>query len=400
MPGELRIFFLYYFFIYMNTAVYGTFAPVYFEHIGFSHTQVGMLLSAGPLVAILAQPLWGTVTDRSKTKNRVLLLLLASCALCMAAFPLSVHFFYVLLLICLFMFFQTPAFAIGDAMTLETLDKRGFDSGTFSYIRMAGTIGFALMSVVFGWIARGHIEWMFPVNAAIFVISCLLLLRMPPVEGHQRHGRKMHMGMLFRHRKLMLYMSVCFVLQVTLGFYYAFYPIYAQELGADNAWIGWSMLISSLSEVPFLLLSGFVFRKVPIPYILLGAGAIAALRWYLYSVIENPLWIFPIQLLHGLIFIVLSVTMAIFINREVPNELKASGQTLHALLCMGIARIIGSFLGGVAADAFGLKQVFFYNSLVAVACVAVFAVIFRLYARTGADSSKGKGHPAEPGQTR
>lgn len=160
------------------------------------------------------------------------------------------------------------------------------------------------------------------------------------------------------------------------------------------------MLISSLSEVPFLLLSGFVFRKVPIPYILLGAGAIAALRWYLYSVIENPLWIFPIQLLHGLIFIVLSVTMAIFINREVPNELKASGQTLHALLCMGIARIIGSFLGGVAADAFGLKQVFFYNSLVAVACVAVFAVIFRLYARTGADSSKGKGHPAEPGQTR
>ncbi|TLS53831.1 MFS transporter [Paenibacillus antri] len=390
MSNRLYSIVLFYFFIYMNNAVYGTFVPVYLEDIGFTNTQIGLLLSVGPLAAILAQPVWGTVSDRAKTKNSVLLLLLAGSALCMLLFPLSYSFIYVLVLICVFMFFQTPVYALGDAITLETLDRRG--AGNFSHIRLAGTFGFAVMSVLFGWMAKDHIDWLFPVNLAVFGICLLLVLKFPLVEGHQSGGPKMHMGMLLRNRKLMLYLSMSFVLHITMGYYYAFFPLYFKELGADSAWVGWSMLISSLSEIPFLLLSVYIFKRVQVPYILLGAGAAAALRWYLYSVIENPVWVFPTQLLHGLIFIVLTVTMAIFINREVPAELKASGQTLHALLCLGVARMIGSFFGGAASDVYGMREVFFYNALVAAVCVGVFAVIFRLRAdRTGSEASDGFG---------
>jgi PPP family 3-phenylpropionic acid transporter len=388
MSDRLYSIVLFYFFIYMNNAVYGTFAPVYFEHIGFTNTQIGLLLSVGPLAAILAQPVWGTVSDRARTKNSVLLLLLAGSALCMLLFPLSVSFVFVLVLICFFMFFQTPIYAVGDAITLEALDKRG--GGNFSHIRMAGTFGFAFMSVGFGWLAKDHIDWLFSVNLAVFGVCLLLVLRFPAVEGHQSRGPKMHMGMLLRNRKLMLYLSMSFVLHLTMGYYYAFFPLYFRELGADSAWVGWSMLISSLSEIPFLLLSVYIFKRIPIPYILLGAGVATALRWYLFSVIDDPIWVFPIQLLHGMIFIVLTVTMAIFINREVPAELKASGQTLHALLCLGVARMIGSFVGGVASDAYGMREVFFYNALVAAACVAGFAGIFGLQARrAGRQASDG-----------
>lgn len=374
MTDRITAMILFYFFIYMNNAVYGTFVPVYFEHIGFSNTQIGLLLSIGPFIAILAQPLWGTVSDRAKTKNSVLLMLIAGSVLCMLVFPLSAHFMYVLILICLFMFFQTPAYAVGDAITLEALDQRGF--GNFSLIRMAGTFGFAIMSVLFGFLARERIDWLFIVNAIVFVICFFTVLRFPRVEGHQSGGRKMHMGMLIRYRKLMLYMSVCFILHITLGFYYSFYPLYFQELGAVSSWVGWSMLVSSLSEIPFLLLSGYLFRRVPVSYILLGAGVATALRWYIYAKIENPIWMFPAQALHGLIFIVLTVTMAIVINREVPDELKASGQTLHALLCLGLARMIGSFVGGFASEVIGMRSVFFYNAILATLCVIVFGIVF------------------------
>ncbi len=123
--------------------------------------------------------------------------------------------------------------------------------------------------------------------------------------------------------------------------------------------LGWSMVISSLSEIPFLLFSGKIFSRFKIPYILLGAAIAAALRWYLFSAIHNPYWTLPIQVLHGLIFIVLSVTMATLINKEVPNELKASGQTLNGLLSLGAARIIGSFAGGIASQSYGMRTVFF-----------------------------------------
>src|SRR5690606_11506214 len=202
--------------------------------------------------------------------------------------------------------------------------------------------------------------------------------------GHQKQGRRIRIWILFRNRKLVFYLTVNFVVHITLGYYYTFFPLYFQELGGSSAWLGWSMVISSLSEVPFLLLAGKIFQRVRVHYILLGAGAAAALRRYLFSAIHDPYWTIPVQVLHGLIFIVLSVTMATVINREVPDELKASGQTLNALLCLGVARLIGSYAGGEASEVWGMRDVFLYNAVLTVLCIAVFAVLFRRMDRRAA----------------
>lgn len=374
LTANLNYFLFFYVFIYAGNAVYGTFLPVYFQDIGFSAIQIGTLLSLGPFVAILAQPLWGSLGDRAKTKNIVLLILLAGCGITMILYPLSNEFTYLLLMICIFTFFQTSIFAISDTITLEVLDKK--KSGSFGHIRMGGTIGFAIMSLVFGIISKNHIGSLFAVYSSIIVVSFLLVLRFPKVEGHQSQGRKISFFVLFRNRMLMLYFSINFILQITLGYYYSFFPMYFKDLGGDNIMLGWSMVISSLSEIPFLLFADKILKRVKIPYILLGAAAATALRWYLFSFIDAPLWVLPVQALHGLIFIVLSVTMATYINQEVPKELKASGQTFNGLMNLGIARIIGSFAGGVATASFGIRRVFMYNSVIALLCMVVFGLIF------------------------
>ncbi|MDG0808183.1 MFS transporter [Cohnella rhizosphaerae] len=373
---RLSYFYLFYFFIYMGNAVYGTFIPLYFRDAGFDASQIGILLGIGPLVAIFAQPVWGTLSDRAKTKNHILLLLIAGSGGAMLLYPLSDGFGYLLAMISIFTFFQASIFALSDAITLEELDRQRW-AGGFSRIRLAGTIGFALMSIAFGLIAEKRVDLMFAVYAMVMAVSFAFVLRFPSVAGHQKQGRRIRIWVLFRNRKLVFYLAVNFVLHITLGYYYTFFPLYFQELGGSNAWLGWSMVISSLSEVPFLLLAGKIFQRVRIHYILFGAGIAAALRWYLFSAIHDPYWTIPVQVLHGLIFIVLSVTMATVINREVPDELKASGQTLNALLCLGVARLIGSYAGGEASEIWGMRDVFLYNAVLAVGCIAVFAVLFR-----------------------
>lgn len=149
--------------------------------------------------------------------------------------------------------------------------------------------------------------------------------------------------------------------------------MYYKELGADNGLLGWSMVISALSEVPFLLLSSRLFSRFSISSILLAASGAAAARWLLFGMIDNPYAILPVQILHGMIFIVVSVTMSVFINKEVPQELRASGQTLNALLNLGAARIIGSYVGGFASEAAGMKSVFLYCAIVTFVSLAFFA---------------------------
>ncbi|WP_407083045.1 MFS transporter [Paenibacillus aurantius] len=379
MPVNLGYFLFFYVFIYMSNAVYGTFIPLYFQDVGFTQSQIGTLLSLGPLVAVLAQPVWGTFSDRARTKNGILLLLIGGTTVSVLLYPLSDQFAYLLVMISLFTFFQTSIFAVGDAITLEALDRR--KSGNFSHIRLGGTVGFAIMSILFGLIASKHIDLLFVVYAGLLVISFLLVTRFPRIEGHQSQGRTMRIWVLLRNRRLMLYLTFNFLIQISLGYYYSFFPLYFKEMGGAPSWLGWSMVISSLSEVPFLLLSRRIFARIPVPFILLGAGAAAALRWYFFSVIGNPYWTLPVQVLHGAIFIVLSVTMATVINREVPNELKASGQTLNGLLSLGAARIIGSFSGGLASEAFGMRRVFSFHFGLSLLCVAGFAVLFLLQHR-------------------
>ncbi|WP_246315832.1 MFS transporter [Paenibacillus foliorum] len=368
-------FLLFYVVIYMANAVYGTFIPVYFQSIGATSTQIGLLLSLGPLVAVLAQPVWGSIGDRARTKNSVLRVLIIGTGVVILLFPLSTHYVYLLIMVCLFTFFQTSIAPLSDAITLEELDKQ--KRWSFGPIRLGGTIGFAIMSLLFGWIAKSHINSLFVTYAIIMFISVILLSKFPAATGYQSSGKKMNIGILFRNRKLMIYMGINLVLQITLGYYYTFFPVYFHNMGGNSFLLGWSMVISALSEIPFLLYSGRIMKRVRITHILLVASIATALRWFAFSLSDNPYWVLPAQVLHGLIFIVLSVTMAMYINQEVPKELKASGQTLNALLSAGIARIIGSFGGGIASDAFGMKNIFYYNAWIALACtIGILWLIF------------------------
>ncbi|HPC99834.1 MAG TPA: MFS transporter, partial [Acetivibrio sp.] len=68
-------FIVFYLLMFMGFAVYSVFMPVYLDELGFDNSNIGTLLSLGSFVGLFAQPLWGVVSDRSKSKNNVLRLL-------------------------------------------------------------------------------------------------------------------------------------------------------------------------------------------------------------------------------------------------------------------------------------------------------------------------------------
>jgi MFS transporter, PPP family, 3-phenylpropionic acid transporter len=357
----------------MGNAVYGTFMPVYLKNIGLSHTSIATLLSFGPLIAILAQPVWGNIGDRSESKNSVLQILLLGSAITVLLFPLSNQYIYLLMIICLTTFFQTSIYPLSDAITLEHLSRTKW---AFGPIRLAGTIGYAFMSVAFGMIAKRNISSIFLVYSIVMLVAIIISIQLPKIKGHQSHRKKVSLLVLLKNRKLMLFMLLNFIVQITLGYYYSFFPIYFQQLGGDSGLLGLSMLFSSISELPFLLFGDKIIRRFGIPAVLLGTAFFAGLRWLLLYFVHNPYLVLPIQVLHGLIFIVLMVTLAIYINQEVPKELKASGQTLNGLISLGLARIIGSMAGGVASEFVGMRDVFLYSAVVAFVTFIVFAFIF------------------------
>ena len=368
-------FLLLYAFIYMTNAVYNTFIPIYLNNKGFTQTATGTLLALGPLVAIAANPIWGLASDRASTKNKILKILLLSSAAAVILYPLSDSFFYLCTVIALFTFFQSAVAPLSDAVTLEHLEATRWKFGP---IRMAGTLGYAVMSVVAGIIIRQDTGRMFILYFVVAIMAFFAVFRLPPVKGHQSGGNKVSILKLLENREMLALIAFHFVIQVTLGFYYSFFPIYYKHLGASTALLGWVMFVSSVSEIPFLLFADKIIRKMGIQATLILSALIMGIRWILLHYVTDIYAILAVNVAHGFSFIVFAYCLATYINSNVPRELRASGQTMNALLCMGLARILGSILGGVSSDAVGIGQVFLYTSLINIAASSVFCAAILL----------------------
>jgi PPP family 3-phenylpropionic acid transporter len=200
---------------------------------------------------------------------------------------------------------------------------------------------------------------------------------LPRVKGHQSKSNRVPVWELLKNRELVLLMGLNLVVQITLGFYYSFFSkYYTSDLGASNALLGWGMFLSSISEVPFLLFADRILKKIGVEYTLTSSSLFMALRWLLLHSITNIYVLLFVQVLHGVNFIVFSFSLATYINNKFPKELKASGQAMNGLINLGLSRILGSMLGGVLSDAFGIKNMFLYNSVLAAVTAVVFCVIF------------------------
>jgi MFS transporter, PPP family, 3-phenylpropionic acid transporter len=318
----------------------------------------------------------GDTWRQRKTKNMILQLLLIFSAIAFFLAKFSSNYYWIMFTIGIFSLFQTSISPISDTIVLESLEKTKW---TYGPIRIAGAIGYSSVSVLGGIIINQYISelfWLYVIVVA-FIVICTLFF--PKVKGHQSETlTRVSPLRLFEDKNLVSFLLLTLIVQTTIGFYNTFFPVYLLSLGADKVTLGWSLSIAGMSELPFLFFANGIVKRFSLHAILLFTSAIGVVRWGLLSIFSNPFLIIGTQWMHGLMFIIITYVLANYINQQAPKELKATGQTMSWLVSMGISRIVGSFFGGELAQSFGIKQVFFYNSIL---CLFTFIIFSYYFAR-------------------
>jgi MFS transporter, PPP family, 3-phenylpropionic acid transporter len=123
------------------------FLPAYYRSLQLSGTEIGVLLAMSPLLALAAPLLWGHLADRTGRADRVL----STVALgtCLGFLPLvAVQRFGPLAVTCFaYAFFASSITTVIDSLTLRRVELAG---GSYSRIRLFGSVGFVLSSTAFG----------------------------------------------------------------------------------------------------------------------------------------------------------------------------------------------------------------------------------------------------------
>ncbi|MCD6289831.1 MAG: MFS transporter [Anaerolineae bacterium] len=366
----LRVARVLYFLVFAAVGVIFPYLNVYYRSIGLSGTQIGLIGSLSPLVAMIAAPLWGMVSDRLGLVR--LLLVVASAGSMMAVFGLSCvqAFLWLLLLTVAYSFFSNPIMPLLDSTTLMLL---GECRERYGQQRLWGSIGFVITSWAFGRVLeRAGLRWLFPGYIVLMAGVMIAALWLPDRRTRLSSPLRKGVARLVRQRVWLLFSASLIVLGIANSGMHSFLNIYIKESGGSEGLIGIVWGVSALTEVPVMFLAAPLIARIGTRRTLAIAYALYGVRWLLYGIMPRPQWAVPISLLHGVTFGALWVAGVGYADALAPDELKATAQGMFSATFFSVSGVIGTLVGGILFDWIGPAAMFQVYAVLAIIALALF----------------------------
>lgn len=351
-----------YFLFFAASASLSPFLVVYYQELGLTGTQIGILAGLPSLISLVSAPIWGLVSDR--THRHKLLLLIAMAGAILAALTLSVFdtFLWLLPVVTLFAFFYSPVMPLVDSTTMHLL---GGHKERYGRIRMWGAVGWGVTAPIIGWlIESGSVMSSFWSYAVLMGLGLLVAVRIP-VSGPIGEASKGDIRKFLTDARWLVFLGAAFFGGMLLSIISNFLFIYLSELGADKFTMGLTLTFATLSEVPVLFFSNHFLKRWSAGHLLIAAMLIFAVRALAYSFILVPWLALLIQLLHGPTFSLMWIAGVSYSNKIAPEGMAATAQALFSGVMMGVGSAAGAFFGGTFYEHFGLVNMFRLAALIA-----------------------------------
>lgn len=370
-----------FYFIYFIMNGFSAFLPKYFAELGFGESGIGLLTSLPAILSMLFMPLWGTVADRSPQKRFVVLALTVATSLTCVLLNVCRELYPLLAATCLFNAVSSGAMPTATSLSLEYCSKTGKPYGP---IRLVGTVGYQAGAVLTAFLFVDSLNGLYLAMGAAVLVAGLNAFLMPDVKGHQfGEKQKLHIWELLRDRHtLYLYIVILFC-TMSSQFYMSFFTKYLGDLGMGNDTVSVITLLSVLPEVLFLIVENKL-RRIPHmnsvwKWIWLGM-AVNAVRWLLLSVLKQPWQIIIVQLFTAVsVMSCLEFFPALWLARHVDKGLSSSAQSMLNVTSFGVAKLLGSLLGGVICEMTGIPFMFrVFGIMLTIGSIAFFIPMKKL----------------------
>ncbi|KRF11103.1 MFS transporter [Paenibacillus sp. Soil787] len=341
-------------------AMFVSFLPVYLDAQGLPATKIGLIIGTGGFIAIFSQPLWGMISDRTKTIKKVMLLLLGSSTIVGYLLYASSSFIVLLLFTMLMYFFLMPLDPLTESLNFQTAEANGVSYGS---IRTFGAVGYAVMSLVVGYATQyfgiNSLAFLF---AGIGIISILICLPLPdaPVTGKPISLKSLRK--FLGNKETIWFMLLIFIVAVPQRINDTFLGVYIRKLGGTPDMVGLAWFLAAGSEILVFALSFWWLRKGKELAIISFTAVFYFIRFFLSAWVTDPHILVYIQLLQTFTFPIFYSAAIQYLYRIVPEEWRATGQTVLAILFFGVSGIVASYLGGWFYESFGGKQLYLWIS--------------------------------------
>ena len=364
-----------YFTFYGAAAAWRPFFNLYLEKIGLTGLQIGALAGVSRMSSVLAQPLWGFLGDLWG-RRRVLVLSLLLAFIFLPVFTLRTEFSFFFILAIFYSLVSSQGAPLIDSLTLDFLEREKRSS--FGHIRLWGAVGWSILAFLSGRLIVDRDMRLIFLIASLFLFICMVFVMGTSKRsaGLGRRGfSRDALGPILKNRNLLLFFLLVMVVQIGKAPHGIFFPNYINAIGGTTQHIGLAIAIQGVSELPIYLSASAIMRRIGVINTIILTIVVFAARSFLYSIVSTPSLALVLQVLHSSLALFIVATVE-YVNREVPSEWRATGQSLLTAFYLGVGTFLGSLVWGYLYDLVGVQQMYFYSSLVisAVAIISIFAL--------------------------
>jgi len=371
-----------------------------FVTLHFKGTQVGDIYGRMGIASLFAPGVMGFLADRYISAQRLLGICHLLGAVCLI-WASSVTDYETLKMIMLFnAVFYMPTIALNNTVSYIVLEKRGFDIvKIFPPIRVWGTIGFiaAMWTVdLAGW-TLSHLQLYVSAGSGILLgLYAFTIPDCPPAQTKEKKSLASSIGLdafvLFKKGRMAVFfifsMFLGGALQITNAFGLPFLNDFSSKY-ADTFAVRHPNLLTSVSQISetlFILTIPFFLGRFGIKRVMLMSIFAWVFRFGLFA-IGNPgngfIFLLLSMIVYGMAFDFFNISGSLFIERETPITIRASGQGLFMIMTNGIGAWLGTLGAGWVVDHYtvnGIKDwtsIWFVFSGYALVLGIIFPLVFR-----------------------
>lgn len=358
-------------------AIFIPFLPVYLADQGLRPAQIGFIIGTGGFVTLITQPLWGMISDKTRTIRKVLLLLIFFSSVIGYFLYDSSSYLQLILFAMLLYFFLMPIDPLTESLNFTMAEKSGISYGS---IRTYGALGYAVISLITGYVmsyfGANSLAFLF---AGIGLISFIVSWMMPDAPVSGKPVTLSSLKHFFSNKEKLLFLLLVFICAVPARMNDTFLGVYIRELGGSAKLVGLTWFLAAGSEIVVFALSFWWLRKGKEIIIISFAAAFFFIRYFVSAWITDPQLLAYLQVMQLLTFPIFYSAAIQYLYRIVPVEWRATGQTVLALLFFGVSGIIASYIGGAIYGAYGGKTLYLFISSISFIGMVFALVLYRIY---------------------
>jgi PPP family 3-phenylpropionic acid transporter len=348
---------LYYFLVTGAGGFIIPFIGLFYQRQGLTGIQIGLIGTVTAITSLIAAPLWGRWSDQTADPRKPLRAAFIGSAIVYLLISRQDAFIWLALLTSLTGILGAGVDPMSDSIAVNLL--KGQSKTGFGSIRLWGSLGWAVMVLVSGWvIERTSIVSAFWGYAAVTFATVIVIGMLDVGDRHPESksaenntaGTLKMIRLISRDRALLGLALAIGIVWFTRTGIYQFQAIYLDQLGAREILIGLASTIGALIELPGMLWADHLIRRY-------GSHRVLGITMLLYAIMNGFVVLFPsipaimaAAALGGIAFSFYTVGIVVFLSERAPLGQTATILAIYTSTLRGLISMAAAPLAGIVFD--------------------------------------------------